>query len=105
VRAPDLAFVRRERIPEDGLPQGFWPGPPDLAVEVISPSDTYSEVEEKVGQWLDAGTRMVIVVDPRTHRVIVHSSPDKAVRLSESGVIDCGEVVPGFTFAVAELFR
>jgi len=48
VRAPDVAFVSRDRIPEEGVPTGFWAGAPDLAVEVISPSDTYTEVEEKV---------------------------------------------------------
>ncbi|RMF83685.1 MAG: Uma2 family endonuclease, partial [Nitrospinota bacterium] len=46
VRAPDFAFVRRDRVPEDGIPEGFWPGPPDLAVEVISPTDTYAAIEE-----------------------------------------------------------
>lgn len=55
VRAPDLAFVRRERIPESGIPKGFWPGAPDLAAEVVSPGDTYEEVEEKVADWLRAG--------------------------------------------------
>jgi Uma2 family endonuclease len=105
VRAADLAFIRRERIPESGLPQGFWPGAPDLAVEVISPSDRYTEVQEKAGHWLDAGTRMVIVIDPRIRTVMVYSSSGEAVRLTESGVIDGGDVVPGFSYPVAELFR
>ncbi len=105
VRIPDLAFVRQERIPESGRPQGFWPGAPDLAVEVISPSDTYSEVEEKIGHWLDSGTRMVILIDPRTRTVTVYSSPSEATRLTESGVLTCGDVVPGFEYPVAELFK
>jgi Uma2 family endonuclease len=79
VRAPDLAFVRRERIPEAGVPRGFWPGAPDLAVEVISPGDTYTEVEEKVNDWLNAGTRMVLVLNPRTRTVTVYSSHTESV--------------------------
>src|SRR4051812_18032671 len=59
VRAADIAFVRRERIPEEGIPKNFWAIAPDLAVEVVSPGDTYNEVEEKVEAWLAAGTRAV----------------------------------------------
>jgi Uma2 family endonuclease len=104
VRAPDFAFVRRERIPEGGIPRGFWPGAPDLAVEVISPSDTYSEVEEKVNDWLSAGTRMVLVLNPRTHTVTAYTSPTDVVRLTASDTLSGGEVLPGFTCRVSELF-
>ena len=104
VRAPDLAFVRRERIPEAGIPRGFWPGAPDLAVEVVSPGDTYTEVEEKVHDWLNAGTRMVLVLNPRTHTVAVYTSHTEVVRLTELDTLDGGEVLPGLTCRVAELF-
>ena len=104
VRAPDLAFVRRERIPEGGVPRGFWPGAPDLAVEVISPGDTYTEVEEKVHDWLNAGTRMVSVLDPRTRTVTIYTSPTTVVRLTESDTLTGGEVLPGFTCQVSGLF-
>jgi Uma2 family endonuclease len=104
VRAPDLAFVRRERIPAGGIPRGFWPGAPDLAVEVVSPGDTYTEVEEKVNDWLNAGTRMVLVLNPRTRTVAVYTSHTDVVRLIESETLDGGEVLPGFTCRVAELF-
>jgi Uma2 family endonuclease len=104
VRAPDLAFVRRERIPEGGIPQGYWPGAPDLAVEVISPSDTYTEVEEKVDDWLAAGTCMVLVLNPRTRTVTIYTSHTDVVRLTASDTLDGGEVLPGFTCRVAELF-
>jgi Uma2 family endonuclease len=104
VRAPDLAFIRRERIPAGGLPRGFWPGAPDLAVEVISPGDTYTEVEEKVNDWLNAGSRMVLVLNPRTRTVTVYASLTDVVRLTESDTLDGGEVLPGFTCRVAELF-
>jgi Uma2 family endonuclease len=104
VRAPDLAFVRRTRIPEEGIPRGFWPGAPDLAVEVISPGDTYTEVEEKVNDWLNAGTRMVLVLNPRTRTVTVYTSHTDVVRLTESDTLDGGEFLPGFTCRVTELF-
>ena len=104
VRAPDLAFVRRDRIPEEGIPRGFWPGAPDLAVEVVSPGDTYTEVEEKVYDWLNAGTRMVLVLNPRTRTVAVYTSHTVVVRLTELDTLDGGEVLPGFTCRVAELF-
>jgi Uma2 family endonuclease len=104
VRAPDLAFVRRERIPKEGIPRGFWPGAPDLAVEVVSPGDTYTEVEEKVNDWLNAGTRMVLVLNPRTHTVAIYTSHTDVVRLTESDTLEGGEILPGFTCRVAELF-
>ena len=74
VRAPDAAFVRRERVEEVGIPSGYWPGPPDLAIEITSPNDRYTEVYEKVDEWLEAGAGMVVVVNPtesyryRSHR-------------------------------------
>jgi len=104
VRAPDLAFVRRERIPEGGVPKKFWQGAPDLAVEVVSPGDTRAEVEEKVGDWLDAGARAVWVVNPRRRRVSVYRPGTDVVRLSEGDELDGGEVVPGFRCKVSEIF-
>lgn len=104
VRAPDLAFVRRARIPESGIPKGFWPGAPDLAAEVVSPGDTYEEVEEKVAQWLGAGTSLVWVVNPRHRTVAVRSRSDEVKILSEADELRGGDVLPGFTCAVAELF-
>jgi Uma2 family endonuclease len=104
VHAPDLAFVRRERIPEAGIPQGYWPGAPDLAVEVVSPSDTYTEVEEKVSDWLNAGMRLVLVLNPRRRTVTVSTSPTDVVRLTEADTLNGGDVLPGFTCRVADLF-
>ena len=104
VRAPDMAFIHRDRIPESGIPKGYWPGAPDLAVEVISPGDTYTEVEDKVNQWLDAGTRMVIVANPRNKTLKVHRSRTDVIVLTESDELDCGDVVPGFTCKVSGLF-
>ena len=104
VRAPDVAFVRQERLDAVEETEGFWPGAPDLAVEVISPSDTYTEVEEKVLDWLRHKTRMVVVVNPRTRTVTVHRAPDEHVVLREGDVLDGGDVVPGWTLPIRAIF-
>lgn len=104
VRAPDAAFVRRERIEEVGLVDGYWPGAPDLAVEVISPSDTYTEVEEKVIDWLEAGTRMVVVVNPCRKAITVYQSRSDIAVLTAEDTLDGGDVVPGWSVPVRELF-
>jgi Uma2 family endonuclease len=103
VRAPDAAFISRERIEQLGIPEDYWPGAPDLAVEVVSPSDTYTEVEEKVIEWLSAGTRMVIVADPRKRTVTVYRG-SKVTFLTERDVLSGEDVVPGWTVAVKDLF-
>ena len=104
VRVPDLAFVRLERFEEVGDIVGFFSGPPDLAVEVISPSDRYTEVAEKVEDWQVAGTRMVIVVDPRRRTASVHLPGQAPVTLFESDILDGGDVVPGWSMPVADIF-
>ena len=104
VRAPDLSFVSRERIPEDNAHEKFFTGVPDLAVEVLSPGDSRREVKEKAQDWLDAGTRAVWTVDPRRQTVSVYRSMTDVTRLSEDDELDGGEVVPGFRCKVSEIF-
>jgi Uma2 family endonuclease len=104
VRAPDVAFVRQERVPATGLPRSYWPGAPDLVVEVISPHDLYTDVEEKVAEWLEHGARLVFVVNPRRRTVAVHY-PDQPVRiLGANDVLDGEDVIPGWTLLVRDLF-
>lgn len=104
VRSPDVSYVRRERIEELGDPTGFWPGAPDLAVEVISPTDRYSEVLEKVGDYVDAGTPLVVVVDPPARSVTVYRSRTDLIVLTEDDVLEGGDVVPGWKLPVREIF-
>ncbi len=104
VRAPDVAFVRRERVDAIGRTTGYWPESPDLAIEVISPNDRYTEVDEKVADWLTAGTRMVVVVNPRNRSVKVHRSPTDVVTLTIEDTLDGGAVVPGWRMPVADIF-
>lgn len=104
VRAPDVAFVNSERIAALGETPGFWPGAPDLAVEVVSPGDTYTEVEEKAIEWLEAGSSLVIVVDPRKRTATVYRSLDDIVILTQRDTLDGGDVVSGWSMKVGELF-
>ena len=104
VRAPGVAFVRQERVAAVGDVEEYWPGAPDLAVEVISPSDTYAKVEKKIFDWLDAGTRLVIVVNPRRRVVTVYGSWADISVLTEDDTLDGGSVVPGWSLPVREIF-
>ncbi len=104
VRAPDAAFIRRERVEEVGQTEGFWPGAPDLAAEVVSPGDTYAEVEDKIADWLDAGTRLVVVVNPSTQTVALYYPRSDIRILTPDDVLDGGEVVPGWTLPVRDIF-
>jgi Uma2 family endonuclease len=104
VRAPDVAFVCRERADAVGSPDGYWPGPPDLAVEVTSPSDRASAVEAKALDWLAAGTRAVVVVDPRLRTAMVYRARhDIRVRTADEP-LELGDVVPGWSPLVGEFF-
>ena len=103
VRSPDVAFVSAARAVR--TPQ-FFPGPPDLAVEVISPSDLASEVNFKTSQYLRAGTRAVIVVDPEKRIVYVHrlSGTDVLTKIAET-VLEVDDVVPGWRMPLSEIFE
>lgn len=104
VLAPDVAFVSRERIEQVAIGKGYRAGAPDLAVDVVSPRDSFTEVEAKVARWLEAGCRMVVVVNPARRAATVYRSRDDIVLLAESDVLDGGDVVPGWTLPLRELF-
>ena len=104
VLAPDVAFVRQERVEAAGSAAGYYPGAPDVAAEVISPHDLYTEVEEKVIAWLDGGTSMVLIINPRKRIVTVYRSRSNITVLAEDDTIDGGEVVPGWTMPVRDIF-
>ena len=104
VLAPDIAFIKQERLTLAGETEKFWLGAPDLVVEVLSPSDTVYEVEEKVATWLSSGTKMVWVVNPKLRRIHVHCSGASVQTLAESDVLHGQDVIPGFRLDVAELF-
>jgi Uma2 family endonuclease len=103
VRAPDVALVVNERIP-DPLPSGFFPGPPDLAIEVLSPSDRASEVTAKTRSWLAAGCREVWNVDPETKPITLHRADGGIVQLSSADILESPTLLPGFRKPLAQLF-
>ena len=105
VLAPDIAFIKHDRLTPADETEKFWPGAPDLAVEVLSPNDTVYEVEEKVAIWLSSGTKMVWVVNPKLRSIHVHRSGASIQTLAEGDVLDGLDVIPGFRLDVAELFN
>lgn len=104
VRAPDLAFISKERLPADGIPTGYWRLSPDLAVEIVSPSDRVDVVHGKTLDYLNAGVREVWVIHPRSRSVMVFRSPTEVTVLTEGDTLDGGPVVPGFRIALSGLF-
>lgn len=104
VLAPDVAFVRQARVEEVGKVRGYFAGPPELAVEVVSPDDSKREVTQKVATWLSFGTEEVWVVAPKSKSVTVYRSISEPVVFGESDTLISGGVLPEFEIAVSELF-
>jgi len=102
VRGPDIAFVQRARVP-DPLPTAFAEFAPDLVAEVLSPHDRPGEILAKVGDWLDAGTRLVWVIDPERRVARVNRADGTEALLDETDALRGEDVLPGFTCAVAAI--
>ncbi len=102
-RKPDVAFVSQERLPENRHQAS--PIPPDIAIEVVSPTDKVYDVQEKALEYLDAGTQMVWVIEPILKTVTVYRSPDDIKTLTIKDTITGEEVVEGFQCSVAEFFE
>ncbi len=105
-RSPDVGFVRADRLP----PEGFRPGspiriPPDLAVEVLSPSETVSILEDKLADYREAKTPLTWVVDPETRLVVVHPNDAPSYTLRDGDTLTGDRVLPEFRYAVADLFE
>lgn len=103
VSAPDVSFIRAERIPE-GLPRGFVEGPPDLAVEVVSPSDTAAEMEGKVHDYLRNGAQRVWVAYSGARRVLAYSHDGTVRWYHEGDNLEDEELLSGFSLPLVELF-
>jgi len=103
VRAPDIAFVAQNRLP-DPIPDGYFEFVPDLAVEVVSPNDTRREMREKVNDWLDAGVRLVWVVNYQKRTITEYRSRQQVRVITEEDTLDGGDVAPGFSLPVREVF-
>lgn len=104
VRSPDVAFISHERLVGNERPEGFFAVAPDLAVEIVSPSDRTYELDEKVQTWLQAGTRLVWVINPKPRTITVYAADQRPIILRAADQLDGGDVLPGFTIRVADLF-
>ena len=102
---PDVSFNRTERIPADGVPIRFWPVPPDLAVEVVSPSDGLGRIAAKVARHQRAEVPLVWVLNPDTRTAIADSLGRSPVELGPDDSLDGGDVLPGFRLPLADLYR
>ena len=105
VLAPAIAFVRRELEKPPSHSDSYIPGPPDLAVEIVSVTDRITNMDEKVADWLRAGTPAVILVDPRRRVVEVHRSSTDVVALGEEDTLEVGDIVPGWQIPVGDIFE
>jgi Uma2 family endonuclease len=103
-RKPDVSFIRRERLPDGWLADGFFTIAPDLAVEVLSPNDLAYEVDEKIREYLEASVQLVWIINPEQHLVTVHRADGTVAKLKEADILDGEQVVPGFSCRVGELF-
>ncbi len=103
VRAPDVSFLSVKRLPPESH-EGFVPGAPDLAVEIISPSERDADVQEKVMDYLTHGARLVWVVRPHQHTVTVYRADGTARVLRETDTLEGEDVIPGFALPVKVLF-
>ena len=104
VRAPDFAFVGAGRLPDDRSPSGYLDLPPDLLVEVTSPSDSAADVQDKIEMWLRAGVRMVIQAYPSTRSVALYRSVSDVRLLGPDDIFDGADVLPGFRCPVKDFF-
>lgn len=103
VRGPDIAFVRRDRVPSP-TPKGFFNGRPDLAVEVRSPDDRRSDLRRKADAYLSAGVPLVVIVDPDDRSVTCHRPLAPPAVLTVDDRLDLGDAIAGFTCQVSEIF-
>jgi Uma2 family endonuclease len=105
VRKPDVSFISCSRLPASAAPDGHCRIAPDLAAEVVSPTDLFDDVSIKVNEYLAAGVRLVWVIDPKVERVFVYPLHKRPAILTSQDELTGGDVLPGFQCAVAELFQ
>jgi Uma2 family endonuclease len=104
VLAPDFAFITNERFRDGSETEGYWPGPPDLAVEVLSPNDRPGKVNKKISRWLSFGTRQVWIVDPKHSTITVYRSLADTAVFSGSDFLEAQDLLPGFRISLDKIF-
>ncbi len=106
-RSPDISFVSKEKLQGlTELPDGFLDGSPDLAIEVLSPNNTISEIDQKIVEYFENGSRLVWVINLKLHYVLVYRSAQEPDRLlKQSDDLDGEDVIEGFTMPLSDLFQ
>lgn len=104
IRVPDVSFTRKERLPDGRAPNSFGDMAPDLCVEIISPSEERADMARKVGECFASGAKFVWHVLPERQQVTVFTSPTETRTYEADDVLDAGDVLPGFSCRVSELF-
>ena len=104
VLAPDFAFVTNEKFREGSKTEGYWPGPPDLAVEVLSPNDRPGKVKQKISLWFSFGTRQVWIVDPEHTTVTIYRSESNRTTFSGSDYLEAQDLFPGLRISLDQIF-
>jgi Uma2 family endonuclease len=105
IRAPDIAFIRWNHLPGKLYPsEPIASLFPDLAIEILSPSNTRGEMERKLLDYFKSGTETVWLIDPDTRSAEIHTSDGESMHVGESDALDGGTVLPGFRLPLAELF-
>ena len=104
-RSPDISFISKDRLLGlKRLPKGYFQGAPDLAVEVISPNNTFEELHQKIVEYFENGCRLVWVIHPDEKSILVYHKPQPDKLLQSTDHLDGENILPGFTLAVADLF-
>lgn len=103
VRGPDISFVRQDRLPAE-KERDYWSGAPDLAIEVLSPSDTLRDIDAKVSDDLSTGVSEVVVIDPDAETVTRHRPGQELQVMRRGEELDLDDVLPGFRCTVNDIF-
>ena len=104
VLGPDAAFVSKGRLHEAKEDRGYWPGPPDIAVEVLSPSDRPSRVATRISLWFSSGVKQLWIVNQKDRTVTVYRSPEDATAFSGSDYLEAQDLLPGFRLSLDRIF-
>lgn len=104
VLGPDWAFISKQRLKQMGEVEGYWQGPPDLAIEVLSPGDRPGKVNKKISRWLESGTRQVWIVNRKHRTVTVYRSETDVTTFSGSDYLEAEDLFPGFRLSLDRIF-
>lgn len=103
-RAPDVAFICAERVPAGEITEKFWPSAPDLAVEVVSPSNTFYEVDEQIEDYLAAGVRLVWIINPKRRTLAGYRPNIEVQTITAADTLTGDDGLPGFQYELRRLF-